>query len=115
MKNTELIKGTLSTIILRLLSEHDRLYGYEISQLVKERSEDQILIKEGSLYPALHRLEEQGLLVSEIEHVGKRPRRYYRLTSPGKKEAQLSIEELQQFLKTIEKLIHPFPNEYGPA
>lgn len=83
MKNTELIKGTLSTILLQLLSEKDRLYGYEISQLVRQRSGEKILIKEGSLYPALHKLEQQGLLQSETEYAGNRPRRYYRLTDPG--------------------------------
>lgn len=115
MNNRELLKGTLSTLILRLLSEHRRLYGYEITQLVKERSQDKILIKEGSLYPALHKLEADGLVVSEEVYVGKRLRRYYKLTAPGKKATKLYIEELQGFLKTIEDLILPFPDSYVPA
>ena len=115
MKNSELLKGTLSTLILRLLSEHKRLYGYEITQLVKERSKDKILIKEGSLYPALHKLEKDGLVTSEQVQIGKRVRRYYKLTQPGKKAAKVYMEELQGFLKTIEDLIFPFPESYEPA
>ena len=84
MSNTELLKGTLSTIILRMLSEHPRLYGYEITQLVKERSGDKILIKEGSLYPALHKLESEGLVESYESVENGRPRRYYRITKSGR-------------------------------
>lgn len=115
MNNKELLKGTLSTLILKLLSEHKRLYGYEITQLVKERSNEKILIKEGSLYPALHKLEADGLLTSEEVYIGKRVRRYYKLTAPGKKATKVYIEELQGFLKTIEDLILPFPDSYVPA
>jgi len=115
MKNTELLKGTLSTLILRLLSEHSRLYGYEITQLVKERSKEKILIKEGSLYPALHKLEADGLVESEEVFIGKRVRRYYKLTQPGKKATLMYIEELSDFLKTMEQLILPFPTAYVPA
>jgi len=115
MNNTELLKGTLSTLILRLLTEHQRLYGYEITQLVKERSHEKILLKEGSLYPALHKLEADGLVTSEEVFIGKRVRRYYKLTEPGKKVTEIYIEELRGFLKTIEDLILPFPGTYVPA
>jgi len=97
------------------LSEHKRLYGYEIAQLVKERSHDVIQLKEGSLYPALHRLEADGLVISEEVYIGKRVRRYYKLTEPGKKVTKIYIQELQGFLKTIEELILPFPGNYVPA
>lgn len=113
MNNSELLKGTLSTLILRLLSEHTRLYGYEITQLVKERSKEKILIKEGSLYPALHKLEKDGLVISEQVNIGKRVRRYYKLTPPGKKATKVYVEELQGFLKTIEELIFPLPKGYA--
>jgi len=115
MNNTELLKGTLGTLILRLLAEHPRLYGYEITQLVKERSREKILIKEGSLYPALHKLEADGLVTSEEVYIGKRVRRYYKLTEPGKVTTKVYVEELRGFLKTIEELILPFPDAYVPA
>lgn len=115
MKNTELLKGTLSTIILRLLTEHPKLYGYEITQLVKERSGEKILIKEGSLYPALHKLELDGLVKSEEVFIGKRVRRYYKLTTPGKKAATAYMNELHDFLKTIEQLLLPNSDQHVPA
>jgi PadR family transcriptional regulator PadR len=115
MKQTELLKGTLDTIILKLLSEHNKLYGYELTQLVKDRSEQKILLKEGSLYPALHKLEAEGLLKSEEVYIGKRVRRYYTLTAPGKKAGKQYLAELSDFLKTIEQLLLPVPEHYVPV
>ena len=116
MNNTELLKGTLGTIILKLLEEKGRMYGYEIVQLVKEMSGEKILVKEGSLYPALHKLESEKLLVSEEVFIGKRVRKYYSLTTSGKTSAQASVDELLEFLQTIHHLIsaHP-PKTYGAA
>ena len=109
MNHTELLKGTLGTIILRLLEEKGRMYGYEITQLVKEMSEERILVKEGSLYPALHKLEADGLIVSEEVFIGKRVRKYYSLTVPGKNAAKKSVDELLAFLRTIHNLITAEP------
>src|ERR1035437_3328893 len=105
MNQTELLKGTLGTIILRLLEDKGRMYGYEITQMVKEMSGDKILVKEGSLYPALHKLEADGLVVVEEEFIGKRVRKYYSLTKPGKKATRASVNELLDFLQTIHNLI----------
>lgn len=62
MYSKELLKGTLSAIILKLLSEKDRMYGYEISQRVKELSDGNIILNDGSLYPALQKMTKDGLL-----------------------------------------------------
>ncbi len=109
MSQTELLKGTLGTIILRLLEEKNRMYGYEITQLVKEMSGDRILVKEGSLYPALHKLEADGLIISEEVFIGKRARKYYTLTKPGKNAAKESVSELLVFLQTIHNLVTATP------
>ncbi len=109
MNQTELLKGTLGTIILRLLEDRGRMYGYEITQLVKELSGEKILVKEGSLYPALHKLEADGLVVAEEVFIGKRMRKYYSLTKPGKAATKESVSELLDFLKTILTLITPNP------
>jgi len=105
MIHTELIKGTLGPIILRLLEERGRMYGYEITQVVKQMSGDKVLIKEGSLYPALHKLEADGLLLAEETYVGKRVRKYYSLTPKGKSSAKTSTDELLTFLRVIHHLI----------
>jgi PadR family transcriptional regulator PadR len=107
INHRELLKGTLSTIILQLLEDNKRLYGYEITQLVKTRTENKVLIKEGSLYPALHKLEAEGYITSEEVYTGKRVRKYYSLTAPGKNMAQASVNELLSFMKTIQELIIP--------
>lgn len=107
MNSTELLKGTLTTIILKLLADNGKMYGYEISQKVKELSDDKILIKEGSLYPALHKLLKDKLVHVETVSVGKRIRKYYALTKQGQKKKQVQFDELQDFLKTIGKIIFP--------
>jgi PadR family transcriptional regulator PadR len=57
MHSSELLKGTLQTIILKVLKDEGKMYGYEITQKVKELSEGRIQLTEGALYPALHKLE----------------------------------------------------------
>ena len=107
MYSKELLKGTLSTIILNLLAENGRMYGYEIFLRVKELSEGKILIKDGSLYPALQRLSKDGLVKYEEEYIGKRVRKYYLLTGKGKKEKVVQLQELNDFILTLNKLIVP--------
>ena len=101
MYKNDWIKGSLRTILLKLLNEHPRLYGYEITQMVQLRSDNSIQITEGALYPSLHKLESQGYLLSEKVLIGKRVRKYYSLTSIGQKEAQENIEEYFSFVRTM--------------
>jgi DNA-binding PadR family transcriptional regulator len=116
MNYSELLKGTLGTIILKLLEEKGRMYGYEMVQLVKEMSGERILVKEGSLYPALHKLEADKLVVTEEVFIGKRVRKYYTLTATGKTSAKVSVDELMIFLQTIQHLITAKPlTNYGTA
>ncbi len=56
MKNSQLYKGSLTTIVMKLLEENGRMYGYEITQKVKEITKGELKITEGALYPALHKL-----------------------------------------------------------
>ncbi len=107
MNATELLKGTLTTIILKLLADNGKMYGYEITQKVKELSGSKILVKEGSLYPALHKLLNDGLVEVETVQLGKRIRKYYFLTEQGKAQKQVRFEELQEFLQTIQHIVFP--------
>lgn len=107
MYSKELLKGTLSAIILNLLAENEKMYGYEIFQRVKELSDGKIVLKDGSLYPALHKMTKDGLLSYQEEFVGKRVRKYYFLTSKGKAEKVRYLEELKDFLATLNKLVFP--------
>lgn len=107
MYSKELTKGTLSTIILNLLAENERMYGYDIFHRVKELSDDKILLKEGSLYPALQKMTKDGLLTFKEEYIGKRVRKYYLLTAKGEEEKVWHLAELKDFLATLNKLIFP--------
>jgi len=105
MYSKELLKGTLSAIILKLLAENERMYGYQIAQRVRELSSNKILIKEGSLYPALHKLKDDGLVSIETVHIGKRVRRYYTLTKEGIAAKSDKVGEIEDFITTIKKII----------
>lgn len=107
MSNSKLYKGSLNTIILKLLSEHDKMYGYEITQKVKAITQGELRITEGALYPALHKLEAEGFLDVEICKVDNRLRKYYKLTEQGAKETVSRLDELAEYLKIMEGFIRP--------
>jgi PadR family transcriptional regulator, regulatory protein PadR len=107
MYSKELLKGTLSAMILKLLSEQERMYGYEMSQRVKELSGGKILLKDGSLYPALQKMTSDGLLSFKEESVGGRVRKYYYLTKAGHKKKAVYVDELREFISTINKIVFP--------
>lgn len=107
MKNSNLYKGSLTTIILQLLSEHDKMYGYEITQKVKELTKGELKITEGALYPSLHKLEADGFLDVEVEKVDNRLRKYYKLTEQGTKETVNKLAELENYIKTMQALVNP--------
>ena len=111
MYSKELLKGTLKTIILKLLSESDRMYGYQITQKVKEVTEGKINLTEGALYPALHKLEADGLLTTEKIEVGNRVRKYYKLTKTGNNTAKEKVEELKEFMETLKTIINLTPQK----
>ena len=101
MHSSELLKGTLQTILLKVLKDHGKMYGYEITQRVKELSEGRILLTEGALYPSLHKLESEGLLKTDTVMIGKRVRKYYTLTTEGKGLARERVSEFVEFIKTM--------------
>lgn len=108
MYSQELIKGTLQIIVLSLLAEKGKMYGYEITQYVKEQTAGKIQLTEGALYPTLHKLEAEGLLITEKISIGKRVRKYYTLTASGAKRANDRVEEFRNFSQTMNDLLNPF-------
>ena len=81
------------------------MYGYEITQRVKELTQDKIQITEGALYPILHSLEADNLVTTETEYIGKRMRKYYSLSLAGKAHAREKIKELANFMQTMISLL----------
>lgn len=107
MKKSNLYKGSLTTIILKLLNENDKMYGYEITQKVKEITNGELKITEGALYPSLHKMEAEGLLDVEVLKVDNRLRKYYRLTEVGTKETVNKLKELEDYISTMRALVNP--------
>lgn len=105
MYSSELIKGTLKTIILKLLKEQGKMYGYEITSRVKELTGGKIQITEGALYPTLHALEKKGELDTEKVYIGKRVRKYYTLTKSGSLVVEERLTEFSEFMQTMQTLL----------
>lgn len=106
MHSPELLKGTLQTILLKVLKDNGRMYGYELTQRVKELSDERILLTEGALYPTLHKLEAEGMLRTEVVTIGKRVRKYYSLTTEGKSLVKERVSELVDFIRTMSSVLN---------
>ena len=109
MQGSEFIKGTLKTIILRLLAQKKHMYGYEITQRVAELSNNEIKLTYGALYPTLYKLEADELLVTTTEVVDNRARKYYSLTPKGRKLAKEKVSELQRFNQLLSAILADNP------
>jgi PadR family transcriptional regulator, regulatory protein PadR len=106
MHSKELLKGTIEIIILKLLQENKRMYGYEMMQYAEKISEGRITISEGSMYVILHKLVKEGVLQTEEENIGKRIRIYYVLTTTGKKTAKAKLKDMQEFISSLQMVFH---------
>ncbi|HMQ05911.1 MAG TPA: helix-turn-helix transcriptional regulator [Saprospiraceae bacterium] len=104
--SSELLKGTLQTIILKVLKDNEKMYGYEITQKVKALSEERIIITEGALYPALHKMEAEGMLITKTVKVDNRTRKYYSLTRKGNVEAGNRLKEFIDFILTMGQVLN---------
>ena len=107
--SNDLFKGTLQTILLNLLAQNDKMYGYEITQKVKAITQGELLLKEGALYPALHKLEAEGLLETSTEVVDNRVRKYYSLSKDGEKEMSNKLQEAKEFISNLQLLLNLKP------
>lgn len=91
-RRSDALQGSLDLLILKILSRRSRLHGYAIMSAIQEISSDILRVEEGSLYPALHRMEEEGWVRAEwVDKANGRRARVYELTAAGKK--QLGLEE----------------------
>lgn len=100
MAKTDALQGSMDLLVLKILSRRPRLHGYAIMTAIQGISEDVLRVEEGSLYPALHRMEEEGWIAAEwiTKENGKRAR-IYELTAAGKK--QLGAEESRWHAVTL--------------
>lgn len=105
MEYSEYIRGTIKTLVLKLLIEEKKMYGYEISARVKELSGQEIELTYGALYPILYKLEADGMLTAESEVVDSRARKYYSLTKKGNEVAREKVSELGKFIEIIRNIL----------
>ncbi|MCG8700878.1 MAG: PadR family transcriptional regulator [Bacteroidales bacterium] len=114
MLEKQLVKGSLKPMILKLLKENGKMYGYEITQMVEKSTQGQIVMNFGALYPILHKLENEGDVETESIIVNNRTRVYYKLTKKGNNTAMEKIKELQDYVSTLTQFLNTDFN-YGLA
>ena len=101
----DLLPGTLDLLILRTL-QTTPLHGWAISERIQQISEDVLQINQGSLYPALHRLEHQGWIEAEwsVSELGRRAK-YYRLTASGRRQLSVEADEWERMSRAIGRVM----------
>ena len=103
--NKELVKGSTSMLVLGVLEEKE-MYGYQIIKELEQRSETVFALKEGTLYPILHVLEQDGFLEAYWEDTSAaRKRRFYRITKKGRKELDRQKEEWKEYAGAVGKVL----------
>lgn len=110
-KQVDLLQGTLDMLILKAVSLGP-LHGYGILLRIQQISKDRLEILQGSLYPALYRLEHQGWIASEWgESENKRKAKFYRLTGTGKRRLQTEAENWNRMSDVIAAILRTTPEE----
>lgn len=101
----DLVRGTLNTMLLEVISRRP-MYGYEICKTVNARTDGYFNLREGSLYPALHKLEQEGLLKSFWEQSnGGRRRKYYEITDAGVRTLADKRRDWSEFAAAVERVL----------
>jgi len=110
-KPLDLLQGTLDMLILKAVSLGP-LHGYGILLRIQQISKDRLEIQQGSLYHALYRLEDQGLIASEWgESENKRKAKYYRLTAAGRRQLQAESDQWNRMAEIIAGILQTNPEE----
>ena len=109
MISNELIKGSLKTIILKLLKEEGPMHGYAMTRKVEELTAGKIKLTYGALYPILHKLESERSLVTATEIYNNRTRIYYALTPKGDSLVVEKIKELNEFIDSLQLIVNAKP------
>ena len=102
----ELFKGVTPYIIMQVLHELDEAYGYQIMKAIRTQSDDLFDFPDSTLYPILYRLEEQGLVRSEVKTTpSNKDRRYYQLTKDGKARLRVHQKELSTYIEGLSRFL----------
>lgn len=99
-----LLSGSTMMLLLKLLSEKD-MYGYEMIETLRSRSQNVFELKAGTLYPLLHQMEEKSLLTSYEEDASGKVRKYYGITKEGKRQLKQKTEEWKTYSDAVMKVL----------
>ena len=99
-----LVSGSMTMLLLKLLSEQD-MYGYEMIETLRDRSQNVFELKAGTLYPLLHGLEDKGFLESYEKEAGGKTRKYYRITKKGRKHLDGKKEEWETYETAVRRVL----------
>lgn len=102
--NKELLKGNTSMLVLSLL-ENENMYGYQMIKELSRKSKKLFELKEGTLYPILHTLEQKNYITSYWDETGNKKRKYYSITKDGKKHLKSKKEEWISFSNGINQVL----------
>lgn len=102
--NKELLKGSTTMLILEML-KNENMYGYQMIKKLSEKSENVFELKEGTLYPILHSLEEENFITSYWDESTAKKRKYYAITEKGKKQLKERKEEWKIFSNGINRVL----------
>lgn len=100
------LQGTLDLLVLKTLAQMGKLHGYGIVLHIQRASDELLRVEEGSLYPALHRMEQSGWIASEwaLTETGRRAK-YYRLTATGKKRLEAAEKDFEELVKGVRAIL----------
>lgn len=105
-QKNDILQGTLALLVLRTLEARPRLHGYALTSHIQTVSDDLLRVEEGSLYPALHRMEQAGWLRSEWGTTEKnREARFYSLTAAGKKQLHQERQSWERLTKGVNRVL----------
>jgi PadR family transcriptional regulator len=103
----ELLQGTLDLLVLKTVS-WGPMHGYSVARLIREKSGDVLLIEEGALYPALHRLERRGWIESEWGvSENNRKAKFYQLTTRGRAQLRAEVATWQRYTQAVAGVLQP--------
>jgi len=106
LSKNDILQGTLSLLVLKTLASQKRLHGYAITTHIQSVSDELLRVEEGSLYPALHRMEQLGWLRSEWGTTDKkREARFYSLTAKGRKQLELEEQSWSRLTEGVRRVL----------
>jgi PadR family transcriptional regulator PadR len=106
MSRTDVLQGTMDLLILKTLAQVDEMHGFGVAVHIQRVSEETLRVEEGSLYPALHRIQQNGWITSEWrQSENNRRAKYYRLTAAGRKQLKAEEVSWQRLVRGVDAVL----------